>query len=425
MMKSLLPFAPSAWFLAAALAALAPFARGAAPGEEYHIYAGSTHAHTQFTWSHGEQWAKGGAGEGGAEGGAENGEKKKKGGLQISSEGVQSAPKASALKDDWKKSQGTPGDHFARAKAAHYDFYTTTDHSQEETFSPAGPKNPAWVQLHQQAAAATDATFVALPGYEHSENNGPDGKGHLNVINSAEYLNALAPGVDLQTLYRWLPKVPPAGAGPVVAIFNHPSAKQYNDWAFRDDAVTDVITMLEVINSNKNIHYAAFLAALDHGWKVSPVCGNDNHGFTGIAKHTSRTFVLAKAKTQAAILDAMKHRRTYASLEQNLQCRYTVNGAIMGSTLNRPDSLEFNIAISDPDANEPKDKITKIDIVTEAGAVVQTFTPTPAHAVSWKVTLRDATKKYYFVRVWNAGGGDLPAKAEDPIAWLAPVWTGR
>ena len=134
--------------------------------------------------------------------------------------------------------------------------------------------------------------------------------------------------------------VPPDGDGPVVASFNHPGAHQYNDWAYRDPEITDIITLLEVINSNKATHYAAFVAALDKGWKVSPVCGNDNHGFYGITHHASRTFVLATSKTKAAILEAMKNRRTYASLDRNIQCRYTVNGAIMGSTLNRPDPLQ-------------------------------------------------------------------------------------
>ena len=32
----------------------APATQPAAPA--YHIYAGSTHAHTEFSWSHGEQW---------------------------------------------------------------------------------------------------------------------------------------------------------------------------------------------------------------------------------------------------------------------------------------------------------------------------------------------------------------------------------
>jgi hypothetical protein len=265
-----------------------------------------------------------------------------------------------------------------------------------------------------------------LRGYEHSENDGPGGKGHLNVINSAEYVNALAPGMTLPKFYQWLQKVPGVDGHPVVAVFNHPSVHQYNDWADRDDAVTDIITMLEVINSNKAKHYDGFIAALDKGWKVSPVCGNDNHGFTGIPRHAARTFVLATSRTNAAILDAMKHRRTYAALDQNIQCRYTVNDAIMGSTLNRPDTLAFRIAISDPDTSDPKDKITKIDLVTDGGVVVETHEPTPAHAVTWSPTIRNSTNKYYFVRVWSASGGDTPeAKPDQPVAWLAPVWTGR
>lgn len=385
-----------------------------AAADVYHIYAGSTHAHTQLTWSHGEQWAPA------------DPIAKKKSGLKVSSEGIQGPPADGRLKADWQKLQGMPADHFARAKARGFDFYITTDHSQEEIFNPPSLDNPAWLTAQKHAAEATDRTFVALIGYEHSENNGPNGAGHINVINSSEYLNALAPGVDLPTLYQWLQRVPSAGEGPVVATFNHPSPKQYNEWAYRDDGVTDVITMLELINSNKNLHYAGFLAALDKGWKVSPVAGNDNHGFTGIERHTSRTFVLATARTRAAILDAMKHRRTYAALEQNIQCRYTANGAIMGSTLDRPATLEFDIRISDPDTAEPRDKITKLDLVTTGGAIVETFEPAPSHDVVWKPVLREVKNTYYFVRVWNAGGGDLvPAKPDQPVAWLAPIWIGR
>jgi hypothetical protein len=212
----------------------------------------------------------------------------------------------------------------------------------------------------------------------------------------------------------------------VVASFNHPGPHQYNDWADRDPEITDIITMLEVINSNTHIHYDAFVNALDKGWKVSPVCGNDNHGLGGITSHESRTFVLATSRTKAAILDAIKHRRTYASLDSNIQCRYTVNGAIMGSTLARPTSFQFNIAISDPDTKRPGDKITKIDIVKDGGAVVQTFSPAPGWSATWTPTVQDTTAKYFFVRVWNAGGGDAPgANPAKPMAWLAPVWTAR
>ena len=293
----------------AATAGSAPGQTGA-PLPQYHIYAGNTHSHTSNTWSHGDQFIQAKT---------ESSEKNMPG-ISVSPEGVQSPGKSRTLKPDWQKYQGPPSAHFALAKAQGYDFYITTDHSQEAAFQPVSPSNAAWMAAKRDAANATDASFVAIAGYEHSENNGPKGTGHLNVINSSEYLNALAPGIDLPYLYRWLATVPPNGDGPVVASFNHPGPRGYGNWAFRDPQVTDIITLLEVINSNKKLHYEAFVNALDKGWKVSPVCGNDNHGFWGISHHTSRTFVLATARTKAAILDAMKNRRTYASLDGNIQC---------------------------------------------------------------------------------------------------------
>ncbi len=123
----------------------------------------------------------------------------------------------------------------------------------------------------------------------------------------------------------------------------------------------------------------------------------------------------------------MKHRRTYASLDNDIQCRYTVNGAIMGSTLAGPNSFKFDIQVSDPDTEQPKDKITKIEIAKDHGVVVQDYVPDqPDFMVRWSPTITDTTSKYFYIRVWNAGGGDAPGGSPDrPIAWLAPVWTGR
>jgi hypothetical protein len=185
--------------------------------------------------------------------------------------------------------------------------------------------------------------------------------------------------------------------------------------------------MFEVINSNSHIHEEGFINALDKGWKVSPVSGNDNHGTSGIARDTSRTFVLATSRTKIAILNAMQHRRTYASLDTNIQCRYSVNGSIMGSTLARPNIFKFDIQISDPETTEPKDRITKIEILKDHGEVVQSYIPDALdYRVSWSQTIADSTSKYFFVRVWNASGGDASgANPAKPIAWLAPVRTGR
>jgi hypothetical protein len=411
----------------------------ASSGVKYHIYAGNTHSHTAYTWSHGEQFTRsqGCAGilvYGGDPPSSPFGtwtagyvkSKKSCPTIYVIDSWQYPSPN-SILKPDWQKYQGPPSKHYEVAKANGFDFDTTTDHSQEASFDPSRPNNPNWLATKREAAAATDRNFVALAGFEYSENNGPGGVGHLNVINSDGILNALAPGVNLPYLYKWLEAARPNGAGPLVVSFNHPGAHQYNDWDYRDPKITNIITMLEVINSNKRIHYEGFINALDKGWKVSPVSGLDNHGLSGLSKDTSRTFVLATSKTKVAILDAMKHRRTYASLDKDIQCQYTVNREIMGSTLNRPTSFKFHISISDPDTNNPSDKITRIDIVKDGGAVVQTYTPTtPDYSVQWSPTIQDSSNKFFFVRVWNAGGGDAPgADPANPIAWLAPVWTGR
>ena len=397
---------------------------------KYLILAGSTHAHTALTWSHGEQFSKSGCS--GIQVYADNkwsdGYVKSKTGCAVIFviDSLQYPAPGVLLKPDWQDYQGPPAKHFELAKADGYDFYVTTDHSQEAAFNKQGKENTGWSETKASAAKATDSNFVALAGFEYSENDGPGGQGHINVINTSAMINALAPGMDLPHMYKWLEDAAPNGDGAVVASFNHPGPKQYGDWAYRTPGVTDKITMLEVINSNNKIHYEGFVSALDKGWKVSPVCGNDNHGLSGIKKNTSRTFVLASDKTKAAILEAMSKRRTYASLDKNIRCQYTVNDKVMGSTLQAPHSLQFKISIGDPDTNNPNDKITKIDIVADGGAVLQTYTPAPSYSVEWNPVITDSTSKFVFVRVWNAGGGDAPgANPANPVAWLAPVWTGR
>lgn len=272
-----------------------------------------------------------------------------------------------------------------------------TDHSQEDAFNPPNEHNSAWVKIEKAAANTTDSCFVSLRGYEHSENNGPDGKGHFNIINSAGYLNALQKGIDLQKFYTWLKNAKSAGVGPVVASFNHPGKNQYNDWAYRDPAITNIITLLEVINSNDKIHYDGFVRALDKGWKVSPVAGNDNHNITGITNQFSRTFVHAKHRTKKGLLTAMKMRRTYASLDNNIQCVYWVNQEVMGSIIQKNDIYYFKICTKDPDTNIKGNKITKVDIIKDKGEIVATYTSeTPTHSVNWNVSIYDAKAHYFY-----------------------------
>jgi hypothetical protein len=409
---------------------LCVLAQKAGTAGDYQFLVGSTHAHTQNTWSHGDQFEKKGcAGVQTYLSGRWTGEIKGSAGcaLMLVMDSVQYPGPGMKVRADWEEHQGPPKKHFELAKAAGYDFYVTTDHSQDAPFHPQdGGENIAWEDNKRVAAAMTDADFVALAGFEYSENDGPVGEGHINVINTTGMINALKQGMDLPHMYKWLETTSANGEGPVVATFNHPGPNQYNDWDYRTPGVTGKITMLEVINGNNHLHYEAFVRALDKGWKVSPVCGIDNHGTGAIARSTSRTVVLAEGKSKVFVLDAMKNHRTYATLDKGLHCSYRVNGAVMGSTLDRPSQLKFDIAIDSTATADPRNKITKIDIVKDGGAVVQTYTPeSPDYTVHWSPEIRDTASKYFFVRVWNDGQRPPAIDPSSPVAWLAPVWTGR
>ena len=94
--------------------------------------------------------------------------------MEVDAAGVSHAIN-STLKPDWEKLQGPPSVHYAQAKANEYDFYAVTDHSQEPDFYPTEPGNAAWLDSKRAADDASDDDFLAIRGFEFSENNGPRG----------------------------------------------------------------------------------------------------------------------------------------------------------------------------------------------------------------------------------------------------------
>jgi hypothetical protein len=203
--------------------------------------------------------------------------------------------------------------------------------------------------------------------------------------------------------------------------------------------------MFEVINSG-NLHYAAFVTALEKGWRVAPMAGNDGHGTWRITTHNYRTGVLTPGLTRDNLMQAMRARRVYCTWDKNLKLSFKANGQIMGSVLRNPSSLAFSVTASDPDAGDPNDRITKIEIVGDNGVVVgsKEFSE---HSVSWTATYAPQYK-YYFVKVYTADKADGPAayakkpkepkkaadegppppradKGDTPTAYSAPVWVEK
>lgn len=306
--------------------------------------------------------------------------------------------------------KNTVDNHYRIAKENGYDFYCVTDHSQYPEYTLE-----AWADVKAKADAFTDDTFVGLRGYEHSENDGPDGHGHMNVYNSSMFLNALADSVSIEFFHNWLAR--PENDN-VIAGFNHPAKDAYNDFHCYNEGARDNFKIIELINGSKPRFYPSFLNALSKGWKVSPVAGCDNHGWEGISKWPCRTGLLVTELSQDGVLDAMAHRRTYATLDKNLEISYTVNRKIMGSDIEKADKYRFDISVNEPDSGKEDQVITKIEIVTDGGEVVAS-SEFQDYNVEWRPVIEDTGKDYYFVLVYNA------SRQDGPIAFVAPVWIER
>lgn len=305
----------------------------------------------------------------------------------------------SRFSGDAQQDNNTPEDHFRLAKQSGYDFYAVTDHSQYEQYSDA-----AWKEIASMADKYTDGKFVGFRGYEHSENDGPDAKGHMNVFNSSNYLNALASGISMKYFHDWV-----SPQKDVVVCMNHPKENQYNNFHCYNEAVRSNIALVELINGGDcDDYYSSYLIALSKGWKVSPVAGSDLHATKKIPTWPARTGILAKELTRTALVDAMKSRRTYATYDKNLKMVYYANGYVMGSEISA-DEIVFDISVKTTDAD-----ITRVDICTEGGSVVasQKFN---SKEVEWTKEVSRGGKKYFFVNVYATD-------QKTAVAYGAPVW---
>jgi hypothetical protein len=92
----------------------------------------------------------------------------------------------------------------------------------------------------------------------------------------------------------------------------------------------------------------------------------------------------------------------------------------MGSSL-LPGTTGYTarIAASDPDGTG--DRITRIEIVSDGGAVVASKAFS-SPSVTWTVDLSSDRSRYYYVRITTASD---PSSQPGITAWTAPVWTGR
>lgn len=325
-------------------------------------------------------------------------------------------------------------------KSANVNFVAFTDHSNY--FDKSGAANPEGALYDMSLASAASqnlwneyknavaafnkenaGSMVAIAGFEMTWSGGP---GHINTFNTPGIvsrnnttLNNKTKDAGLQAYYKLLSQTEGLDS---ISQFNHPGTTFGNfiDFGYWDAVVDTRMYMVEVGNGEGQIgaggyypSYEQYIMALDKGWHVAPTNNQDNHKGRWGNANDARDVILTDDFTEDGIYAALRARRMYATEDKNLDLDYTVNGSMMGSIIDVPEKLNFEISFNDPDRT---DSIAKVELVVNSGKVAYTW-DSAADLAKGSVSVELAPEyTYYFVRV-TEGDGDL--------AVTAPVWVGE
>lgn len=324
---------------------------------------------------------------------------------------------------------------------ANVDFVAFTDHSNyfdsknnpnveaalyDTSLVKDSDPSHSWATYKNTVAAfnaANAGKMVAIAGFEMTWSGGP---GHINTFNTPGIvsrnnttLNNKTKDAGLQAYYKLLSQTEGANS---ISQFNHPGTTFGNfiDFGYWDAVVDTRMYMVEVGNGEGQIgaggyypSYEQYIMALDKGWHVAPTNNQDNHKGKWGNANDARDVILTDDFTEDGIYAALRARRMYATEDKNLDLDYTVNGNMMGSIIDVPEKLNFEISFNDPDRT---DSIAKVELVVNSGKVAYTW-DSAADLAKGSVSVELAPEyTYYFVRV-TEGDGDL--------AVTAPVWVGE
>ncbi len=325
-------------------------------------------------------------------------------------------------------------------ESANVDFVAFTDHSNY--FDQSGAANPeaALYDMTQATAYSRDlweaykgaiadfnasqSDVVAIGGFEMTWSGGP---GHINTFNTPgivsrnnSTLNNKTSDAGMKAYYALLSQAEGIDS---ISQFNHPGTTfgNFTDFAYWDAVIDSRIQLVEVGNGEGQVgaggyypSYEQYTMALDKGWHVAPTNNQDNHKGKWGNANDARDVVLTDDFSEEGIYDAIRNYRVYATEDKNLELGYTVNGQLLGSTIDEvPEALSFEVTVYDPDSS---DSLSKVEVIVNSGKVAHTW-DNPTELSSGLLTAELAPDySYYYIRV-TQGDGD--------IAVTAPVWVGE
>ncbi len=331
-----------------------------------------------------------------------------------------------------------PADAYAFARQHGLQFLLASEHNHmydgsEGTEPSADPQRA--IGLYKdglaQAAQFTEAHpgFVALYGLEWGLiSNG----GHLNILNSPELLEWERNGAgellgdtftakgDYGALYALMAERGWLGQ------FNHPSLAQFRvagqPLGYSADG-DKAMALCEVMNSNAfstrtdesetrlSFYEKACQRALEAGFHMAFSSNQDNHCANWGASSTNRTGILlprGTPPTQQSLLEGIRARRVFATMDKASTLELRANGRMMGERIVNHGTLTLALRFTSDAAR------TASEVVIVHGVPGRNGEPETIALVADEVTLAPAPgEHYYYARLTQDDGKML---------WSAPVW---
>ena len=327
-------------------------------------------------------------------------------------------------------------------ESANVDFVAFTDHSNYFDGSSAGTTANPEDALYDMSLAssvsqelwntykntiaefnASQGEVIAIGGFEMTWSGGP---GHMNTFNTSGIvsrnnttLNNKTADAGMKAYYALLSRSEGADS---ISQFNHPGSTfgTFSDFAYWDALIDSRIYLVEVGNGEGQVgaggyypSYEYYTMALDKGWHVAPTNNQDNHKGKWGNANDARDVILTDNFTEEGLYDAMRLMRVYSTEDKNLEIGYTVNGMLLGSSIEEvPEKLNIEVTVFDPDNS---DSISKVEVIVNSGKTAHVWDD-PAELAGGTLSVElDPEYSYYYIRV-TEGDGDL--------AVTAPVWVG-
>lgn len=331
-----------------------------------------------------------------------------------------------------------PLDAFDYARQHGLDILMASEHNHmydgsDGTNSSADPLS-AKARYQDGLAIARDFNtahpgFVALYGMEW----GVISKGgHLNIFNSDQLLgwevngngqllaDILTPKGDYAALYTLM-----AQRG-WIGQFNHPAVNgqfMAGGMPFGYSADGDqAMVLCEVMNTSafstnttetethRSNYEAACDKALEAGFHVAFSSNQDNHCANWGASYSNRSAILipkGTPLTQASLLDALKARRVFATMDKQSQLILRGNGHLMGERFDNSGPLTLSVAFGNRSGR-------KLDAVTIFhGVPRRNGSVTPLSNAASVTLIPSGGEHFYYARVTQDDG---------KVLWSAPLW---